>query len=107
MFRERAVGPGTRMVRRSGYVRGSAASNGAVRAEDESPVHVAVDGESGIDVLVLRAEPDVVVALLPRHEPGEGVLGLVGMVDLDLGPLPLLIGVGERSAASGGSRSCR
>ena len=67
----------------------------AVRAEDESPVHVAVDGEVGIYVLVLHAQPDVVVALLPRHEPGEGVLGLPGMVDFDLGRLPLLIRVGE------------
>ncbi len=96
---------------RPGHADGEALGVGAriggverrVRAEDESPVHVAVDGEAGVDVLVLRAEPDVVVALLPGHEPGEGVLGLPGMVDLDLGRLPLLIGEGERSAAWAGA----
>ena len=88
MFSERSVGPGTRMVEAVGVRARIGGVERAVRAEDEGPVHVAVDGDVGIDVLVLRAEPDVVVALLPRHEPGEGVLGLLGMVDAESGPPP-------------------
>ena len=84
---------------------------GIVLAEREGAVQVVLREVVGLDVLVLRAELDVVIAALVGQEPGERVLDLVGVVDARLRGVGLLIGEGlerqRRVARRPGRGRCR